>query len=276
MSAKDGNHSSKPTVLKETREAKGLTLEIVHEATKIPLDALRAIEEGYSSRILSPFYFRGFIKIYAEFLGLEVAEMYKQYGIDQPAKQPFTAAAVKTPAQPAGSNLVLEQLQEGVSFVFKPKTLNLIFKAAGFLLLLFVLFKVGGCVASHWQNKKPASVRKQPPVEHERKAVQASVPTPPVVRHEPVQVPSANNKVEVAVRAVKDTWLRVKTDDKVVFEMTLSKGSMENWSADKTIELSGKNIDQLDMEINGKHVGTLGERRVRKVLVTKEGLTVKK
>ena len=78
------SNSSKPSILKNTREAKGLTLEIVHEATKIPMDALRAIEEGYSVRILSPFYYRGFIKIYAEFLGLDVGEMYKQYGLDQP------------------------------------------------------------------------------------------------------------------------------------------------------------------------------------------------
>ena len=33
-------------ILKQEREAQGLSLDIVHEATKIPLDALRAIEEG--------------------------------------------------------------------------------------------------------------------------------------------------------------------------------------------------------------------------------------
>ena len=77
------SNNEKASVLKTTREAKGLTLEIVHEATKIPMDALRAIEEGYSVRILSPFYYRGFIKIYSEFLGLDVAEMFKQYGLDK-------------------------------------------------------------------------------------------------------------------------------------------------------------------------------------------------
>jgi len=53
---------------------------------------------------------------------------------------------------------------------------------------------------------------------------------------------------------------------------------MENWSADNRIELSGRDIEQLDMEVNGKHVGSLGgnERRIKKVLITKEGLTVKK
>src|ERR1700691_55398 len=96
------SNSEKPSILKNTRLAKGLTLEIVHEATKIPMDALRSIEEGYSSRILSPFYYRGFIKIYAEFLGLNVAEMYKEYGLDQPAKPTSSATVAAKKANPAG------------------------------------------------------------------------------------------------------------------------------------------------------------------------------
>ena len=35
------SNNDKPSILKSTREAKGLTLEIVHEATKIPMDALK-------------------------------------------------------------------------------------------------------------------------------------------------------------------------------------------------------------------------------------------
>ena len=99
-----------------------------------------------------------------------------------------------------------------------------------------------------------------------------------LLKHEAAEEQSADNKVEVAVRANRNTWIQVKTDGNVVFQMTLNKGSMENWSADKKIELSGRNLEQLDMEVNGKHVGSLGggERRIRKVLITKEGLTVKR
>src|SRR5271166_3461881 len=105
MSTTNSNNG-KPSILKNTREAKGLTLEIVHEATKIPMDALRAIEEGYSSRILSPFYYRGFIKIYAVFLGLDVGEMYKEYGLDQSPKNTSSATVNAKAAnrEPAGPN----------------------------------------------------------------------------------------------------------------------------------------------------------------------------
>lgn len=267
------SNKDKPSILKSTREAKGLTLEIVHEATKIPMDALRAIEEGYSVRILSPFYYRGFIKIYAEFLGLDVGEMYTQYGLDQPPK-PTTSVTVSTrPKQEIGNMVFLEQMQEWVAFVFKPKTLKLIFKVIGFLLLLLLFFKMAGCIASHI-HKKGISSNKQVVFSVQGKKVKAY----PGTKRESVQAQSADNKVEVAVRAIKSTWIQVKADGNVVFQMTLSKGSMESWSADNRIELSGRNIEQLDMEVNGKHVGSLGggERRIKKVLITREGLTVKK
>ena len=46
-------------LLRSTRETKGLSLEVIHETTKIPLDVLRAIEEGYNVRTLTPFYLKG-------------------------------------------------------------------------------------------------------------------------------------------------------------------------------------------------------------------------
>jgi len=288
MSPTDSNSAKQPSVLKSTREAKGLTLEIVHEATKIPMDALRAIEEGYSVRILSPFYYRGFIKIYAEFLGLDVGEMYKEYGLDGASKP---AASVTTPVKSARKvaaavpNVALEQVQEWFSIFFKPKNLKLIFKIIAFLFLFFLLFKMGGCIVSHLGKRAVLSQKRssfawpEKRVETHRDAQEEkSVLPPPEIRHEAVQAQSADNTVEVAVRATKNTWIQVKADGKVVFQMTLSKGSMESWSADNRIELSGRDIEQLDMEVNGKHIGTLGggERRIKKVLITQEGLTVKK
>lgn len=260
------NNSHKPSILKSTREAKGLTLEIVHEATKIPMDALRAIEEGYSVRILSPFYYRGFIKIYAEFLGLDVGEMYKHYGLNEaakPASSATTVSSLKPVRKEVVPNVFIEQAQDSLAFVFKPQTFILIFKIIGILIVLFLLFKVPGCIASHMHKKE---------ILPKRQAVQRT-------NHESsVQAPSQNDKVEVAVRASKDLWLRVKADDRVVFETTLSKGSMESWTADNHIELSGRDIELLDMEVNGKQIGFLGggDRRIKRVLITQEGLTVKK
>lgn len=269
------SNNDKPSVLKTTRQAKGLTLDIVHEATKIPMDVLKAIEEGYSVRILSPFYYRGFIKIYAGFLGLDVGETYKHYGLDQAPK-----ATVPAPSAPSIATrrkahkppkVTLGQTQEWLPGFFNPKNIKRILKVIGILVVLFLLVRMGGCIVSHL-NKKAVPASKSVSV------VLSPVKEMKVHKLESVKAPSENHKVEVAVRAMRDTWVQVKTDDKVVFQTTLTKGSMEDWSADNRIELSGRNIDQLDMEVNGKHIGSLGggERRIKKVLITKEGLTVKK
>jgi cytoskeletal protein RodZ len=303
MSTKENNNKS--SVLKATREAKGFSLDIVHEATKIPMDVLKAIEEGYSVRILSPFYYRGFIKIYAEFLGLDAGETYKQYGLDQAAKASVATTPVKPRAKTPQPNVTLGPSHAWFSVLFSPKNFKKVFKVIGILVILFGLFRMAGCVVSHLVKKPGITVarnssssttkakrakahkyieeQKSVPVSAHVSSSAPAVTAPPksapvLPKHESVKAQSENHKVQVAIRAMRDTWIEVKTDDKVVFQMTLSKGSMESWNADNHIELSGRNLDQLDMEINGKHIGTLGsaERRIRKVLITQEGLTVKK
>src|SRR6185503_5664376 len=62
----------KGAILKRIREERGLSVEVVHEATKIPMDSLRAIEEGYTVRTLSEFYYRSFVKIYANYLEIDI------------------------------------------------------------------------------------------------------------------------------------------------------------------------------------------------------------
>ncbi|MDE2027297.1 MAG: DUF4115 domain-containing protein [Candidatus Omnitrophica bacterium] len=274
----DSNNSVKPSVLKDTRESKGLTLEIVHEATKIPLDALKAIEEGYSSRILSPFYYRGFIKIYSEFLGLDVKEIYRQYGVDQPANQPAATPTSRKPAAGgAQPNLFLEQTQDWIGVLLKPKNLQAAGKVIAFLVLFFLLFKAGGWVAGHLHQK--AAAKRVIVHKNARETLPLRATAAPVAaRHTMVAAPSRNRKAEVAVRASRNVWLRVKTDGTVVFETVLRKGSLETWTAKDKIEMSGRDLQRLDMEINGKHVGFLGGggRRISWVVITPEGLTVKK
>src|SRR5579883_716262 len=57
--------------LKSAREAQGLTLVQVYERTKIPLNHLQAVEEGNTEDLPEPVYILGFIKRYAECVGLD-------------------------------------------------------------------------------------------------------------------------------------------------------------------------------------------------------------
>ena len=66
--------------------------------------------------------------------------------------------------------------------------------------------------------------------------------------------------------------------EQVVFQTVFKKGVTKTWFADKEIELSGKNINQLEYEVNGKMIGALGKEGhgAKKVIVMKSGLSAKK
>jgi cytoskeletal protein RodZ len=254
------------SLLKTTREAKGLTLDIVHEATKIPLDALKAIEEGYSVRMLTPFYYRGFLKIYAEFLGLDPVEVLSRYEVQKP--KPVAAPSSRFDGS-TGSPLGQSKRE-----IFSPKNRSMMVRAAGIVLAVVVVLKVGGCAVYNtlYAFKKHPAIRSAAAVKKIQRAEE-----PAASRSQIIKIQNGA-KVSLAVRVPRNTWIRVKTDDKIVFEGRMKKGTMENWSAREQIEISGKNINELDLEVNGRHIGPLGgtERGAKRVVITKEGLTVKK
>jgi cytoskeletal protein RodZ len=87
MSEKLGGH------FRAKREEMNLTLKEVENATSIRMLYLQAIEEGKVHQFLSPVYALGFIRQYAQFLGLELEKLSKDFpeAFRQPAeKQEFS------------------------------------------------------------------------------------------------------------------------------------------------------------------------------------------
>ena len=65
--------------LRVARHAKKVALEDVSRATKIKLDTLEKLEADEFTSLASPMYTKGFLKIYAEYLGLDSAEIVAAY-----------------------------------------------------------------------------------------------------------------------------------------------------------------------------------------------------
>ncbi|MCA9405114.1 MAG: DUF4115 domain-containing protein [Candidatus Omnitrophica bacterium] len=284
----------KGALLKSIREKRNLSLELVHEETKIPIDALRAIEEGYTVRTLSPFYYKGFLKIYAQYLNLDVTDFVEDYS---PEKLPKTIHV-----SPEDQSVSLEKVQETLNKVLSKQRKQQIVILVGIVFVLVALFKIITFFTSRPSKPKsavptveikkvkiqstPVTSQQVPAEEPERVVQPAVVPSANVVRTNPPSSLTAQpnttqgvqKNVILTVRAKKSSWMRVKSDDKVVFQSTLDTGSVETWMADDAIEISGKNINQLEFELNGKMIGSLGraDRKANKIVVTKDGLTVSK
>jgi cytoskeleton protein RodZ len=73
--------------LKQERENKGLSLEDIQQKTKIGISSLEAIEAGRVNELPHPVYAKGFIKNYAQCLGLDAEEwagtFAQKAGIDE-------------------------------------------------------------------------------------------------------------------------------------------------------------------------------------------------
>ncbi len=299
--------TSQGTLLKSTRESRGISLGVVHEATKIPMDVLRAIEEGYTVRTLTPFYLKGFIKMYAEYLKINVQDVLADYKQPEQKAVPSILPKIKpapvAPAAPA-ETLDLEQWLAGV-FTHRRKQ-QIVILAAAFL-SFFVLFKIITFFtqqrpkpvvkeAKKEEKKKekpvvvksvavaPSPVEKKPPVitakAPEKVAVVTPSPKPTVPAAVPFQAAAPTQQLDkeimLTVRAKKDTWLRVAADGVTVFQSALNHGKSETWLAQERIEISGKNMQQLEFELNGKLIGMTSRRdtKAKKIVITREGLSV--
>ena len=297
------------SILKQARERQGISLDVLHEATKIPIDSLKAIEEGYKVRTLSPFYYKSFVKAYAQYVGLDPQEILLKIS---PAS--VVESVKKTPVSPR--NIVPKKVQEKVLMVLAArssdhrhgkKVMKVFLVGLGVVLsgviLFFVVKKVQAFITERAGQVK-TEVKPKPFKKVESVKKEAIKPQPAetasVKKNEPQKVVEApktasdskegaeigegfvsakNGKsAEVTVRAKMNSWLSVKADGQTVFRQILKKGSSETWRASKKIEISGKDVDALEFEVNGKNIGKLSRRDVkaRKVVVTPEGLTVEK
>jgi transcriptional regulator with XRE-family HTH domain len=93
-------------ILRAEREKKGLSLSEVAEGTRVKVQVLEALEINDFRNMPATVYAKGFIKLYAEFLGLDSAPLIAQYVAQhaaaprRPSLQTNSAARPTEPAAP--------------------------------------------------------------------------------------------------------------------------------------------------------------------------------
>lgn len=291
---------SRGAILKEARKAQGLSLDKIHDETKIPLDVLKAIEEGYTVRTLSPFYFKGFVKMYAQYLEVDPARVIDDYHKEElpPAIEETPKKEERRPLQEPKIELPVWDIQE----FFTPRRKEFLVKGIAVLFVLFLVTRIFGCVKDRAKNKTVKSATAVEKVEEKSQKTEvakppaqqeARIPSPRLQRDDETgelvrradapaspgsaAVPQQEEGVRLTVKVKRQGWLQVKADGSVVFQSTLNEGTTETWKAEESIELSGKLIHYLDYTVNGKDVGGLSRdaRNARRLVVTEKGISPK-
>lgn len=268
--------------LKEMRESKNISQEEAAKATHIHLSVLKNLEaDDYSA--ISPVYARGFLRLYAEYLGVskdEVMERFQDVSQTQKKSRVIIPSAPKEASGPVGPNIFSQALT--------------LIKAVDYrvfvILVLVVLVIMGFGKIKKMRSQRPVKARTAVVQAEKPKAVK---PAAPAAKKEPA-VASAKEKpaavsvkqtsvtprerVVLVVRAKAKTWLQVKVDGKTVFQNVLNRGSAESWTADKKIEMTIGNAGSVELELNGRILEKIGRpgQTLKNVTVTREGLSVGK
>ncbi|MGA9380900.1 MAG: RodZ domain-containing protein [Phormidium sp.] len=194
--------------LRHLREEQALSLDDVASITKVPARMLNAIEEGCLEPLPEPVYIKGFIKRYAEALGLNGSEFASVF----PTAQVFTAKRQFWGELPAAQ--------------LKPIHLYLFY----IVIIILAVTGLSQMVDRSAQQavtpgtEKPATSKK--PANSSQDQAKDKVAL--VSMNE---IKNSSEPVRIGLNVTSDSWVRVVVDGKKEFEGMLAQGTQRTWTA---------------------------------------------
>jgi cytoskeletal protein RodZ len=261
-------------VLREAREAKGVSLAEAEDATKIRLKYLRALEEGQYDILPPSVYVRGFLRSYANYLGLDPEYVVELY--DQTVPEGITPREPQIIAEPlVPSSRINWELIAGI-------------------LLLIAVGVLAVWVYRQYVAPLALSPTPTPPTVAERKEAAQSIPAanpspvraaasptavpptatpvpptatpvpptatrPPRPTATPTTAPAQATDLRLALRTTARSWLRIIIDGETVFQGILNAGESRIWRGKREIRLRTGNAGGVEVTLNGQPLGALGK-----------------
>lgn len=256
--------------LRNAREHQRLSIEDVNTRLRIPQKYVIALEAGDTAAFPAEVYVTGSLRRYAQFLGLNVQEIMGAYRDQQQqaraaVEEQKTIHKQKRSSQPnvyvAIAAVVVLALIAGV-FVAMLSTIKpgdsvqqsspmpavSTAPVAGLPAAAPTSFSVAAATAA---SAHPAVVP-QVHLSTRPAAPVPAVPRPVVISSPAVSIPVFPGKDLVfSVSCRKDTWMRVKADDAVVYDAILSTGSRRQWGAQETIAIQFGYLTAVTGTLNG-------------------------
>jgi cytoskeletal protein RodZ len=233
-------------LLRKAREAKGLSLAQVEEATKIRSAYLQALEEENYERLPPPTYVKGFLKNYARYLELDPPQVLALYA--GPATTELAAPVpvmLNEPLLPLG----LRKL-----------------RLLGVALLIIALASAGWWAYAHYYGGTlPALPFASSTATPTLTRIPPS-PTPlpstatPTLTSTTTPTPTPIIGVVVSIEIVgQRSWVRVEVDGQEAFAGTLEPGSANIWTGRERIVLRVGNAGAVRVTVNGQVLGFVGQ-----------------
>lgn len=265
--------------LRQAREGQGLSLAQAAVDTRILQQSLAALEEGAYHRLPSDVVTRGFIRNYAQYLGLPADELIELYRRERGATDQIRVVPATSP--PRTRSYVL------------PSFFGVFFVTVALVGLSYVALNAVGRIGARSTAASVAvATSTVPPPSPLPTASAGPRPTISVPARTPAPglgaptaapggtalagatqapaaggaattaTPSAPIVLEVAVagsRGNENSWVRVQTDGNVVFEGIMRSGEKLIFQAQRRILVRAGNPPDVLVTVNGLQQGALGQ-----------------
>ena len=219
--------------LRSARTAKGKSLQEAAAATHIRSSYLEALEAERFEELGGHVYAKGFLRSYANWLGVDPAPLLAEY-------RERERAEVK----------VVERVPAGIGNLgYRQRSPNwpVVGLVAGAVVLLVVL----------WQLLAPGGAERNDPGLLARAPAATATTAPPTASTAPPTTAPAEG-VRLVLRYLAPSWTLVEADGKVVFRGTPSANVRRSFSADRLIRLTLGNAGGVQLTVNGHRLGVAG------------------
>ncbi len=248
-------------ILRSARETQGRGVAEIAEELCITQRYLRALESDDLSDLPGTFFYKSFVKQYAAVLGVPIKEL--QPGIELLAQafepsEPIEIPIERTPP-PGRAIRVLDPLVEASNRYFSNRKVGVPVAA-----LVAALLACSGFYS--WWTRPPRLVAREAP------RTQSAPQGAPSSRVEvsATQDPNDANHVVLNLAATEKVWLSItNSEGKQIFSGVLQPSQTKTLTAADAAEMKVGNAGGIEVRLNGKEIGPLGERgQVKTVLFT--------
>ena len=230
--------------LQQFRQKQRISLEVVAKKTLIPVRLLAAIETGNIEQLPEPVYVQGFIRRYADAIGIDGVELANAFPAQTDLKAPKASwrGTVQAQLRPLHLYLIYMVLVigavSGLSYLLNRSSTP----------QLSGLDKTNtGAIAS--TAKEPATVIQPATSPTLANKGQAAAPVSPM----------SQKPVRIGVTMTSQSWVRIVVDGKTEFEGVLSEGTKHAWEANKQLVLRAGNAGGIMVSLNDGTAKRLGE-----------------
>jgi cytoskeleton protein RodZ len=252
-------------ILERKRLEKGLSLKDVEQATKIRTRYLQGLEREDPTVLPDPVYARGFLKTYANFLGLDGERLSRELRDRRSPRRerqlnheaPGTSDFDRPLITPGGVGEAERRKVSGATILTVALAVLLLAAVVGGL--YYVGSRSAGSGAEDASNEPAVEQEDSGSSQKEEPATETATGTATSGATDEAEDDATPETVPVTVRVIgAPAGLTVSVDGAVALDQFAQPGFSQTFEAQNSVTVSTANAGAVEVEVDGKNQGRLG------------------